>query len=141
MSILIRRVLSIPQGIKKNSQYESNDTPYYSFFHNQNLRKYCQVQHNCLKIEKKHFSKKRQAIKTISFTISNVECKLKEIMGKIRKLNLYKIILQQVLTFAFRVKFYVLFLKTSNQPLMFLRKLTQRHIYDLRDILDGPQVT
>ena len=104
MSILIRRVLSIPQGIKKNYQYESNDTPYYSFFHNQNLRKYCQVQHNCLKIEKKHFSKKRQAIKTISFTISNVECKLKEIMGKIRKLNLYKIVLQQVLTFAFLVK-------------------------------------
>ena len=53
---------------------------------------------------KKRFSKERQAIKAISVTIANVECKSKEIMGKIRKLNLYKIILQQGLTFAFRVK-------------------------------------
>ena len=44
-------------------------------------------------------------IKTISATIANIECKSKEIMGKMWKLNLYKIILQQVLPFAFRVKF------------------------------------
>ena len=43
-------------------------------------------------------------IKTISATIANIECKSKEIMGKMWKLNLYKIILQQVLPFAFRVK-------------------------------------
>ena len=126
MSILIRRVLSIPQGIKKNSQYESNDTPYYSFFHNQNLRKYCQVQHNCLKIEKKHFSKKRQAIKTISFTISNVECKLKEIMGKIRKLNLYKIVLQQVLTFAFLVKVLRLVFKNFKSAFDIFKKINSQ---------------
>ena len=43
-------------------------------------------------------------IKTFSATIANIECKSKEIMGKMWKLNLYKIILQQVLPFAFRVK-------------------------------------
>ena len=43
-------------------------------------------------------------MKTISFTIGDTECKSKEIYGKIRKLNLYKVILQQVLTIAFRVK-------------------------------------
>ena len=42
-------------------------------------------------------------MKTIPVTIANEECKSKEIMEKIRKLNLYKIILQ-VLTFAFWVK-------------------------------------
>ena len=36
--------------------------------------------------------------------MANVECKLKEIMGEIRKPSLYKIVLQQVLTFTFRLK-------------------------------------
>ena len=43
-------------------------------------------------------------IKIISVTIAHVECKSKEIMRKIRKLNIYKVILQQVPTFAFQEK-------------------------------------
>ena len=40
---------------------------------------------------KKLFSKQKQAIKTISFTIANVEFKSKEIIGKIRKLIYIKL--------------------------------------------------
>ena len=53
MSILIRRVLSIPQEIKKNSQYGSNDIRFLLVSSQlSDLRKYCLVQHSRLKIGK-----------------------------------------------------------------------------------------
>ena len=75
---------------------------------------------------KKLLSKQRQAIKTISVTIANVECKLKEIMGKIRKLNLYKIVLQQVLTFAFLVKVLCFVFKNFKSAFDIFKKINSQ---------------
>ena len=101
---------------------------YYEFLHS--YLTHGNIAWCCITVSKlkKLFSKQRQTIKTFSATIANVECKSKEIMGKIRKLNLYKIILQQVLTFAFRVKILCSVFKNFKSAFDILRKLTQSRI-------------
>ena len=61
-------------------------------------------------------------------------------MGKIRKRDLYKIILQ-VLTFAFRVKVLRFVFKNVKSAFDVFKKVFKRRIENLPDILDGPQVT
>ena len=63
-----------------------------------------------------------KAVKAIPFEFTQTTSKLREIMCKVGILNLYKINIQQVLTFMFTVKIQTI-------PAFFLKKVMQIHKY------------